>query len=169
MAKKRELLADIFIDADNLFPDICGQTVTSDKCVAGVGSRKDSAIFPTGRQQRLSVLIQQARRNLIVIEGDLLRGIRHAVRTTAERLSCGGKLALDGRRKLANGGRVQLVNAEAGSREITAIGICQGDRLDESLLLNEFAPFHIVEKKCFGLARVIEFPESHWAADVEAV
>jgi hypothetical protein len=57
MAKDRELVADILVDADNFLPDVRGQIVSADEAVVVVGGGEDTSIFTTGGQQRLSVRV----------------------------------------------------------------------------------------------------------------
>ena len=103
MAVDRELVTYVFIDPDDFLSYVGRQIITANEAVAIGRCREDAAMLPTGRQQGLGVAIQQTCWNHIVTEGDLFCGVRCAVRTTAERLSRGRKLGLDGRGHLAHG------------------------------------------------------------------
>jgi len=58
MAKDRELVADILVDADNFLPYGRGLIIAADEAVSGVWRGEDAAVFSTSGQQRLSVRVQ---------------------------------------------------------------------------------------------------------------
>jgi hypothetical protein len=64
---------------------------------------------------------------------------------------------------------VELGKVVSGSSEITTVVGCWGNCLVERLPLNQFAPFHIVEKKRLGLIGVVQVSEGYGSSGVETV
>ena len=57
VAKYQEFFADVLIDADNFFLYVRRQVAAADERVVSIGRRKDTAIFATSSQQRLSIRV----------------------------------------------------------------------------------------------------------------